>query len=358
MPSDYEDQLMLQGTVISRPESPALEGAAAKAIEDAFRELIERRYLYRKLIVDLRPVDEAVKEAIKDATIRASTPGAGAGGGLISRPIPATEERLKELRAEIEKRPWRLVTRHTGDNPELARIHRAARLCAQPLGTAANEMDLMFYLPAVRLRCSGRCKDGTTFIALVSSSDSGFDSPYPRKTNIGTEQAFIPIYRCEMCRETIYTILIRRTGLRLHLCGFAPRRELLAFEPVPEHLVPILNDSEQAVAEGDTFAGFYHLRTMLEHYLKIRLGIPIAQQIRGDELIAKHHETLLPAVTAMLPSLTTTWERLSYWLHTRTGEVVDYQTQRNSICKHIEALRVLGDSAVAQSSANDGGKNI
>jgi len=126
MPSDYEDQLMLQGTVISRPESPALEGAAAKAIEDAFRELIERRYLYRKLIVDLRPVDEAVKEAIKDATIRASTPGAGAGGGLISRPIPATEERLKELRAEIEKRPWRLVTRHTGDNPELARIHRAA----------------------------------------------------------------------------------------------------------------------------------------------------------------------------------------------------------------------------------------
>jgi hypothetical protein len=77
---------------------------------------------------------------------------------------------------------------------------------------------------------------------------------------------------------------------------------------VPEHLVPILNDSDQAVAEGDTFAGFYHLRTMLEHYLKIRLGIPIAQQIRGDELIAKHHETLLPAVTAMLPSLTTAWE--------------------------------------------------
>jgi hypothetical protein len=60
----------------------------------------------------------------------------------------------------------------------------------------------------------------------------------------------------------------------------------------------------------------------------------------------------------MLPSLTTAWERLSYWLHTRTGEVVDYQTQRNSICKHIEALRVLGDSAVAQSSANDGDKNI
>lgn len=89
---------------------------------------------------------------------------------------------------------------------------------------------------------------------------------------------------------------------------------------------------------------------VLEHYLKIRLGIPIAQQIRRDELVAKHHETLLPAVTAVLPSLTTAWERL--WLHTRTGEVVDCETQRNSICKHVEVLRTLGDSASARSSTD------
>jgi hypothetical protein len=73
----------------------AFEGATARAIEGAFRELIEHRYLYQKLIVDLRPVDEAVKEAIKDATIRAITPGAAAGGGLISRPIPPTEKKAE-----------------------------------------------------------------------------------------------------------------------------------------------------------------------------------------------------------------------------------------------------------------------
>jgi hypothetical protein len=61
-----------------------LEGDAARAIEGAFRELIEHRYLCQKLIADLRPVDEAVKEAIKDATIRAITPGAAAGGALAS----------------------------------------------------------------------------------------------------------------------------------------------------------------------------------------------------------------------------------------------------------------------------------
>jgi hypothetical protein len=57
MPSDYEEQIALQGTLISRPESPALEGAAAEAIEEAFRDLIERRYLYQKLTVDLGRVD-------------------------------------------------------------------------------------------------------------------------------------------------------------------------------------------------------------------------------------------------------------------------------------------------------------
>src|SRR5260221_7636722 len=100
MPSEYEDQLILQeqGMLISRPESPALEGSAATAIAHAFRELIERRYLYQKITADFTPVDHAVKEAVKDATMRAITPRAGSGGGPSSRPIPATEERLKKLR--------------------------------------------------------------------------------------------------------------------------------------------------------------------------------------------------------------------------------------------------------------------
>jgi hypothetical protein len=355
MPSEYEDQLALQKqhTLMSRPESPALEGSAATAIAQAFRDLIEHRYLYQKVTVDLTLIDNPVKQAVKEATARAITPGAGSGTGKPGafHPTPATEQRLKELRLEIEQRPWRPTTRHTGDDPDSAGIRRWARLGTQPLETRANDMNLMFYLPPIRLHCPGRCKNSSTFIALASSNDLGFDSPYPSKTSNGeTEQVYIPIYRCEMCRGTIYTILIRRTGLRLHLCGVAPRRELPAPEFVPEQIVPILNDAEQAVAEGDTYAGFYHLRTMLEHYLKARMGIPIEQKIRGDELIAKHYKTLSQPAGAMLPSLTVTWEKLSEWLHTRTGEVPDYQKERTSICKHIEGLRVLGDTALAENT--------
>lgn len=91
MSSKYEEQIALQGTLISRPESPALEGAAADAIEEAFRELIERRYLYQKLTVDLGRVDAAVKQAIQEAMMRASTPGAGAAEGLLHSQDPPVQ---------------------------------------------------------------------------------------------------------------------------------------------------------------------------------------------------------------------------------------------------------------------------
>jgi hypothetical protein len=50
-------------------------------------------------------------------------------------------------------------------------------------------------------------------------------------------------------------------------------------------------------------------------------------------------------IKSRLPSLTTAWERLSVWLHTRAGEPDDYATQRDAICKHIEIIAALGDSA-------------
>jgi hypothetical protein len=51
MPSNYEEQIALQGTLISRPESPALEGAAANAIEEAFP-------------AKLRPVEVRIAEVL------------------------------------------------------------------------------------------------------------------------------------------------------------------------------------------------------------------------------------------------------------------------------------------------------
>jgi hypothetical protein len=61
---------------------------------------------------------------------------------------------------------------------------------------------------------------------------------------------------------------------------------------------------------------------------------------------------LLPAVAGVIPSITVAWERLSYWLHTRTDEAEDYQTQRDAICRHIDVLNALGETAVVQRPPN------
>jgi hypothetical protein len=80
---------------------------------------------------------------------------------------------------------------------------------------------------------------------------------------------------------------------------------------------------------------------MLAHDLKARLSIPIEQQVRGDGLVAKHYATLTKDLGGVLPSLSLAWERLSECLHTRTGEVEEYQRQRDAICRHFQALDLL-----------------
>jgi hypothetical protein len=346
--SDLAEHIGLQGTYVSRPESPTLEGAAAEANEQAFRDLIENRYLYQKVRLDLRVMEKAVATAVEAAAIRRD----GSADSGQSLPVePATPARLKVLTAEIERRPWQLLTRHLSDDRTAADIRRHARVGTQPLGTPVEKMNILFYLPSVQLRCPNRCKGNTTFIALGSSTGFIFDSPYPRESGIDIEQIYTPIYRCEMCRETLYTLLVRRFGPRLHLCGFAPRREPFVAPQAPEGVAPILSDAEQAVAEGDIYAALYHLRTMMEHHLKARLSIPIEQQIRGDELVARHYATLPKELGSVLPSLTTAWERLSQCLHTRTGHVEDYQRERDAICNHFQALDLLSPAAPITGSA-------
>ena len=185
------------------------------------------------------------------------------------------------------------VTRHKGDNPKLAEVQSYANFGANPLGSTNEDRPVRFFLPNIQIKCGGACKKKTFFTAHLSSTIfRGLEQLHPRSGPQGTEQIFQPIYRCEICRTMIYTFLVRRVGRRLHLCGVAPRRAPEATRTVPEPLVPILADAEQAVAENDLFAGFYHLRTLVEHYLKSKLTIPLKDQLRGEDLVSEYHENI------------------------------------------------------------------
>jgi hypothetical protein len=276
MPSDFEEQLGLQSSYLERPVSPSLEASGATAIATAFRELIETKYLYQKVTVDFSGVGSSVASELKKRP-RTFGKTERIPASILATPMvgPLTREQfdkqLPGLLDELARRPWELHTRHLGDDPSVTKFHQASRGTARPLQSHASSADLRFYLPSVDLRCFG-CKKVSIFNPLGASCRHHFDSPYPRDTAKGKEQVFEPVYRCEKCRQVLHTILVRRLGLQLHLCGFAPRRESLASESVPDDLAPILSDAEQAVAEGDTFAAFYHLRTLIECHLKMRLA--------------------------------------------------------------------------------------
>ena len=252
----------------------------------------------------------------------------------------AWEKRKAIVMGEIVKRPWKIETHHYGDDPQDATIHLHARIGIQHPETAAHDRNLHFYVRSVQLYC-GRCKETTSFGAHVGSTDGGFGHPFTALAGEVREQVFLIFYRCEICRERIHSVLVFRKGLKLHLCGFAPRKEQKSTRKLPKELAPILHDAENAVAEGDLPAGFYHARTLLEHYLKHRQKIDLKDRIRGEDLIQRHYDNLAVGLRSTLPSLMTAFNSLSEHVHARTGETADFDRLLGTVCDHIESLALL-----------------
>lgn len=336
----------IQRSVPSRRESPNMEAMAAKAIEDGIRQLIETRYLYQKYELDFTAVEKFLSglnfQFPSDYSPNGLRRMTGEALGKWRAEVRPAE--IKRLMAEIVSRPWNLQTRYLGDSPQTAEITKFANVGTSPSGTPVAEMPIFFFAPAVQLQCPS-CKRTSTFAAHPSSMRFSIDALHPRRVlsgqQLAVEQIYVPIYRCELCRTGVFTALIRRLGGKLHLCGFAPRRPALPSRSVPANVAEILRDAEQAVAEGDIFAAFYHLRTLLEHFIKYRLALAPATKMTGDDVIEQHFKSLPPAWRQVLPNITDAYSQLSANLHGRIGSVEEYPVLRNQICDHIEMLLML-----------------
>ena len=316
----------MQHMLPGRPESPGLEQTTRLAIEAAISQLISRKLLYQKVTLDLSALPEALRQA----------------------GVEVTKEALQSLEDEVSARPWELETHHKGDSPLHHSIFAAASAGSQPVGTPIHKMNLHFYAPGVQLRCP-TCKGERTFIALQSSRQFNLEPPYPKSSSQGlTEQVYTVYYRCEGCRNFIHAVLIRREGMRLHLCGFAPRRLQESPRNVPKQLESILKDAVDAVAEGDLYGGLYHLRTLIEHFAKLKLEIAIDSRERGEDLLARYNKTVPVSLSSSMPSLAASYDLLSSRLHARNGSSAEeFAEQLSAVCDHIEAIALLGKYASA-----------
>lgn len=294
----------LIGTMIGRVESPAIELAMQEAISVAMVDLLSAKGLYQNVRVDSTACSEH----------------------------PETEE---ELRREFSKRPWEPVSMGHADSMADREISSYAGLGGETLGTPADKMRLHFPLPDIETWCT-ECRKATAHASTLASRNASFGKQFPILGE-QTIQVFIPYYICSLCRKQILVFLIRRKGYALQLCGRSDRLHVDVPRVIPKRHRQIFEDALGAVAENDVAAGFYHLRTIIEHYMKHSLSIDVGEQIRGDDLCAQYKGSLDPRMSSGMPSLSLVYETCSAHMHARTGTPKDFATQCAAVTGHLEA---------------------
>jgi len=309
--SDMPRDESIIGTRSGRVESPAVELAMQEAIGDALSLLLSEKGLYQNV-----SVEEAVLEAFSSANRRSRIP-------------------YDQLVSEFKKRPWNPISSDATRGSGQGLAHLPAAMGSPGLGTPQDEMPLNFLLPDIETRCRN-CKKPTAHGSMSVSFMYGLGSPFPVISE-ETGDVFVLYYACALCRSGVIVFLVKRKGYRLQLCGRSERLVVEAPKSLPKKLRPICSDAISAVRENDVHAGFYHLRTLVEHYMKRCLQLPLQQRMTGDELAAQYNETLDPRMSGGIPSVSAIYEKASVWMHARSGSESDFQLLLDEFVGHLQA---------------------
>jgi hypothetical protein len=302
----------LLGTYAGRTESPEAELLVQESIGEAISALLSEKGLYQKVEAPLDPLAKYL-ESIKVSSFQI-------------------------LKTEFSKRPWVPVSRDvTKENRT-----RAEFFCGvgdSPLSASSDELKLAFYLPSIKLYCA-TCKDDHTFSSITAMWWDGLSDCYP-KFGEKTQQLFNLTYDCVRCKSNPIPFLVKREGLRLTLCGRSERLNIAVPRAIPKALQAIFRDAMSAAAENDLPAGFYHLRTFAEHYMKSCVGMPVAERVSGEDLGAKYNASLDSRMSSELPSMPSLYERSSKFMHERSGTEGDFATLLNEIEGHLTAKELF-----------------
>jgi hypothetical protein len=304
--------LELVGTYIGRSESPETELLVQEAIGEALGIVLSERGLYQKAELSLDRIAKHL-ESIKSPNFLA-------------------------IKAEFSRRPWVPVS------PGVARENqaRAEFFCGvtdSPLSASSEDLKLTVPLPTVKLYCPN-CKDDHTFSSITAMWWDGFAGCYP-KFGERTEQVFNLTYDCVHCKSNPIAFLIKREGLRLSLCGRSERLQVKVPRAIPKLLQPIVRDAIGAANENDLSAGFYHLRTFCEHYMKLGLQIPFAERITGEALGDQYNASLDARMTSGMPSMLSLYEKASKFMHERIGTMEDFSALLDAIEGHLSAKELF-----------------
>ena len=285
--------------------------AALRAIETAFKQLLEEKHLYQNVIIDF-----------SDAVARA--------GNVASNAHPMDKQSAANARG--------IVSRVTAKRWVIAGAREAT-----DSSKSSYEAALVFDVPPVRLFCV-TCRRRERY-EVTRAEDLTYDlyaKPLLDPPWGVADQIFVIALLCQSCKAFPEVVTIRRAAAKkkLTLSGRSPMEEAELPSSLPPKESEFFRDGLIAYNSGKTLAGLFYLRTFIEQFARRVLNETTRKT--GQDILATYGRTVPANVRDAMPSLGECYEKLSIALHTANADSELFETTRTRIQQHFAFRQAAG----------------
>jgi len=284
-----------------RPPSPQekLEHELRQLLTDSFKLLFEHKHLYQSVRVEAEPILTKMNEELS-TNLPAYYSGLFLGAWWPSDP--------------------------SDNRPAL-------------VGVAATESYLDFKSPDVKLHCT-KCNGTEAFNNL--SSRIVVQDVHPLSPEIAlyvfTVQVFVFTFLCQSCKSIPEAFLVRREGDKITLSGRSPIEWVDVPKVIPKPVQKYFSDATVAHQSGQTLAGNFMLRTLIEQWSYSQAG---TTTLSADQAIDAYMDNLPADFKSRFPSLRDVYSELSIDIHAATGSVQVFESSVRKITEHFDARRLF-----------------
>lgn len=276
-----------------------IESSLRGEIRRAFRALLERKYLYQRVSVELKvTAAEADQLQTQGRDLREFIELGGERVWIADGLGPY----LKKYAVKLASDRWNVIPELQGRSISKLGASEGLEIVAPPAELYCRECR------TVKTHNSGSLRIETTCPA------------YP-VGEIG-DQVFTCGYECQSCRSAPIVFQITRRGLKLTLTGCSEYPKVAVPRDTPEHIEDYISEAIVAAGTGRVLAALFFLRTAVEQHMRLTTGLSGRQS--GDELAAAYRLRL----PARFPShewvLGRIYEELSGKLHSAEADPKQY----------------------------------
>ena len=195
-----------------------------------------------------------------------------------------------------------------------------------------------FGTPDVKLFCAA-CDRTEAFNSVSTVEISGRGIYGARSDRSGrTAQTFALSFECQSCKGPTEVFLVRRSGMKLTLSGRAPIEYVFVPSAIPGVVRQWFTGAIVAHQSGQTLAGLFLLRTLIEQWARESTGDSSAQAV---DLLELYKDSLPDDFKQRFPSLGDVYRKLSEDIHNARGSDELFQQSRHEITRHFEARRLF-----------------